>query len=274
MASRLVGIVDVVPIDRIADELYALPPAGFVAARDAHARRAARLGDQALAREIAALRKPTASAWALNSLARETDVLVDLLALGEELRAAEELRGNALRQLGARRRVTLNALARQAEDLARAAGHPLGPEAVRQVRATLVAACADRVLAARIRIGRLVRPVERAAFPPVGPGAVGVRDDLAPRGEQRRERQLAKARGDVDAARSDARRAEASLAEADRLLDERAEHAASLRAELQRAQRAEHAAAVAAERARRRADTARDRLARAQRRVTELRGDA
>ncbi|MFD7656118.1 hypothetical protein ACFV4N_19280 [Actinosynnema sp. NPDC059797] len=270
MTSRLVGIVDVVPIDRIADELYALPPAGFVAARDAHARRAAERGDQALAREIAALRKPTASAWALNSLARESDVLGDLPALGEELLAAEGLRGNALRRLSTRRRVALNALVRRAEDLARAAGHPLGPEAVRQVRATLAAAIADRVLAARIRAGRLVKPVERTAFTPAG-GTV--RDELAPRRARRRERELARACEDVDAAHADVRRAESTLAEANRELDERAEHAAAAHAEFRRAQRAEHEAAVTAERARRRADGARDRLDRARQRVTDLRGD-
>ncbi|GAA1303266.1 hypothetical protein [Saccharothrix xinjiangensis] len=271
MTSRLVGIVDVVPIDRIADELYALPPAGFVAARDAHARRAAELGDQALARAIAALRKPTASAWALNSLAREADVLGDLLALGEELRAAEELRGNALRQLSTRRRVALNTLVRRAEDLARTAGHPLGSEAVRQVRATLGAAVADRVLAARIRAGRLVKPVERAGSAPAG-GAV--RDELAPRRERRRERELAEACEDVDAAHADVRRAEAALAEATRELDERAEQAAAAHAEFRRAQRAEHEAAVTAERARRRASGAQERLDRARRRVADLRGEA
>ncbi|MBY8851954.1 hypothetical protein K7G98_28190, partial [Saccharothrix sp. MB29] len=91
MASTLVGIVDAEPIDQVADELYALPPAEFVAARDAHARLAADRGDKALAKRISALRKPTASAWALNLLAREAPAdLAAAVALGDELRTAQE----------------------------------------------------------------------------------------------------------------------------------------------------------------------------------------
>ncbi|WP_123745634.1 hypothetical protein [Saccharothrix texasensis] len=276
MASTLVGIVDTAPIDRIADELYALPPAEFVAARDAHARLAADRGDKALAKQVTALRKPTSSAWALNLLAREDAAdLAEALALGDELRAAqEELRGSALRQLSARRRAVLSALVRRVEVLAGHAGQPLGPDAVQQVRTTLTAALADAVLGARIRAGRLVKPVEQSGFGPLSETATPVRDDLAPRREQRRERDLARARDDISAAQADVRKADAAVTEAEQTLTEREEHTATLRAELRRAQQGEQEAANRLAKAKRRAETARDKLTGAETRMTELRGDA
>ncbi|MBP2338945.1 hypothetical protein JOF41_005123 [Saccharothrix coeruleofusca] len=276
MSSTLVGIVEPAPIDRIADELYALPPVRFTATRDARAREAAALGDRALAERVAALRKPTRAAWALNLLAREAaDDLAEAAELGGLLRAAqEELRGGALRELGERRRVVLGELVRRAEELAVAAGHPLGPDAVQQVRTTLTSALVDAVLAARIRAGRLVRPVERSGFGPEPTGGAPVRDDLAPRREQRRERSLTRAREDVVAAQDGLRHAESAVTEAEGVLAERQERAAELRAELRRAQRDEHEAATRAERARRRAEVARNKLERARERLSELRGDA
>ncbi|MEU4770092.1 hypothetical protein AB0H12_43420 [Actinosynnema sp. NPDC023794] len=276
MASTLVDIVDTAPIDRIADELYALPPAEFVAARDARARLAADRGDKALAKQVSALRKPTSSAWALNLLAREgADDLAEALALGDELRAAqEELRGGALRQLSARRRAVLSALVRRVELFAVDAGQPLGPDAVQQVRTTLTAALADAVLGARIRAGRLVKPVEQSGFGPLSETATPVRDDLAPRREQRRERQLERAREDIGTARADVRKADAAVTEAEQTLTEREEHTATLRAELRRAQQAEQEAVNRLAKAKRRAETARDKLAGAEARMTELRGDA
>jgi hypothetical protein len=275
MARTLVDIVDTAPIDRIADELYALPPAEFVAARDAHARLAADRGDKALAKQISALRKPTVSAWALNRLARDNaSDLAEAMTLGDELRVAqEELRGGALRQLGARRRAVLNALVRRVELLAVDLGQPLGSDAVQQVRTTLNAALADAVLAARIRAGRLVKPVEQSGFGPLSETATPVRDDLAPRREQRRERELARARDEISAAQADVKKADKTVIEAEQALAEREEHSAALRDELRRAQQAEQEAATQLARARRRADTARDKLAGAEAKMTELRGD-
>ena len=54
-------------LDAIAAELYALPPEEFTEARNARAATA----DRALAASVKALRKPTASAWAVDLLARD-----------------------------------------------------------------------------------------------------------------------------------------------------------------------------------------------------------
>ena len=133
---------------------------------------------------------------------------------------------------------------------------------------------ADAVLGARIRAGRLVKPVEQSGFGPLSETATPVRDDLAPRREQRRERQLARARDEISGARDDVRKADAAVAEAEQALTEREEHTAALQAELRRAQQAEQEASTRLAKAKRRAGTARDKLAGAEERMTELRGDA
>src|SRR3954471_3271554 len=100
-------------LDRIADELYALPPEEFTAARDRAAAQVKADGQAALASQIRALRKPTQGAWALNLLARERpDELGQLLDLGTSLRAAQaSLQGDELRRLSAQRSQVVGALA-------------------------------------------------------------------------------------------------------------------------------------------------------------------
>src|SRR5438552_1770612 len=78
-------------LEQVADELYALAPAAFTAARDEQARRARASGDADLAGTIKKLRRPTVSAWLVNLLAREDGGQVDaLLELGQSLREAHE----------------------------------------------------------------------------------------------------------------------------------------------------------------------------------------
>ena len=76
---------------QVADELYALPPEDFRAARDERAAQARASGDKTLAREITALRRPVVSAWLVNLLARdEPGQMSELLALGDSLRDAQQ----------------------------------------------------------------------------------------------------------------------------------------------------------------------------------------
>ncbi|WP_149038293.1 hypothetical protein [Kitasatospora sp. MBT63] len=68
----------------VEDELYALPVSEFTAARDGAAARARRDGDRELAARLRKLRRPTASAHAVNLLARNhRSELADLLDLGQ-----------------------------------------------------------------------------------------------------------------------------------------------------------------------------------------------
>lgn len=157
MADRLTGI---------AEELYAVPPAAFVAARNA---RATDLGrdDRALADAVRALRKPAPAAWVVNLLARERRAELDaLLELGVAARGAQESLDRAeLTRLGRELRTRVAELAREGLALA---GDAALPAAVRQaVVATLDAGAADPDAAEAIRSGRLVRALQTIGFEPV-----------------------------------------------------------------------------------------------------------
>src|SRR5579864_6426549 len=87
-------------------ELYSSDPAGFVERRGALVARARAAGEASTAKSIAALRRPTRSAWVINRLIRsDPGVPARLVELGDELRAAQgSLDGAAIRELSARRR--------------------------------------------------------------------------------------------------------------------------------------------------------------------------
>jgi len=132
--------------ESVADELYSGDIAGFVAARDTKAREAKAAGDAALAKRIRELRKPTVAAAIVNELARgSSDVLADLLQLGEQWRRAED--GLDVRALIRRRRELVNKALR---------GLPKTSETVaREVEETLEAVVADPDAAREAEAGRL-----------------------------------------------------------------------------------------------------------------------
>jgi hypothetical protein len=149
-------------------ELYASDPDQFVERRAALVAAARAAGQAPAARQIAALRKPTRSAWVVNQLARaEPGVTSELTSLGEQLRAAQEsLDGAAIRELSQRRRELVETLARRAFE---AAGQPQPPAALRdEVTATLGAALADPQVARQLGAGTLVRPARSEGFGPAG----------------------------------------------------------------------------------------------------------
>ena len=139
-------------LDSIADELYALPPEEFVAARDAAVKRT---DDPDLKKTIKSLRRPTASADAVNQVVRDNpDGVEALLALGEQLRTAMAGRSGDVRALSEQRRSLVGDLV--PKDL---------PANVRDdVTATLEAATADPQLGEAVRSARLVKPLRYAGF--------------------------------------------------------------------------------------------------------------
>ena len=146
------------------EELYSADPEEFTQRRGELAAAARSTGQAATARQIAALRKPTRSAWVINQLARtDPDAVSRLAELGEELRAAERSRdGSNLRELSQARRQLIAALVRQA--LA-ASGQQGAPAALREdITATLAAALADPEVAGQIQHGILLRPARRSGF--------------------------------------------------------------------------------------------------------------
>ncbi|MFF8726904.1 hypothetical protein ACF073_10475 [Streptomyces sp. NPDC015171] len=170
-------------LDAVADELYGLRPDEFVAARDRRALAAREAGDQALAKGIGALRRPSLAAWVGNLLVRRRPEEVrPLLVLGEELRRAHrELDGARLRALARRRNEVIGALGRQAAELAAEAGRPVGEDVRREVTETLHAVLADPDAAREWAAGRLVKPLGSAVgFPAADEALLGRRPTPPP----------------------------------------------------------------------------------------------
>jgi len=149
--------------DLLADakaELYGGDPDEFMSRRQEFAAQAREAGETAAARQIAALRKPTRSAWIVNRLVRaDPEVTGRLAALATELRdTGASMDGGRIRELSAARAQLVDELTRQAlDDL------PAPPAAVREeVTATLDAALADPGVAANL--GTLVRAAHWAGF--------------------------------------------------------------------------------------------------------------
>jgi hypothetical protein len=158
MADALAGI---------ADELYAVPPTEFIAARDARVRD--ENGDKELAARIKGLRRPAPGAWVTNLLVRERrEEVEELLELGVALREAQSsLDREAITRLAKERRVVVQSLARAGGQLAADAGHPVATAVLDAVATTLDAGLADPEAAEAIRTGRLLRPLETIGFEPV-----------------------------------------------------------------------------------------------------------
>ena len=155
--------------DEIAAELYLVPPARFVAARDQLVRQARAAGHRDLARELQALRRPTPSAWLINVLTRHQRArLQQLFALGRELRQAQtQLDGDQLRRLPAQREDLIAELLDWARRHAAEAGvHPT-EAALSEVEETLHAGLVDLAAAAAVMSGHLVRPMSHTGFGPL-----------------------------------------------------------------------------------------------------------
>ena len=171
-----------VVLAEVADELYALGPAEFIAARDERARQVRAAGQRDEAAAIKKLARPTASAWLVNQLARAApEQMSGLYELGEALQEAQRtLAGDRLRELSAERRRVIHDLLPTAAELAARAGQPASAAVLGEVRATLEAALAD----AGARRGqvrptdegtRLRRPRRGGPDGGTGPGACAAR---------------------------------------------------------------------------------------------------
>ncbi|PRB41824.1 hypothetical protein CQ020_21885 [Arthrobacter sp. MYb23] len=147
-------------------ELYAVMPRDFTAARTALARQAKDRGDKDLAQQIGSLPKPAAGAWAINMLAvHKPEVIDGVVRFGHSLRAAqEEADAAAFRELGQQRQGQLTSAVHAAKDLAGGLGAPLSAAAAADVEQTLRAAMADTGAAAAVATGRLVRGLSGSGF--------------------------------------------------------------------------------------------------------------
>ncbi|WP_420123988.1 hypothetical protein [Nakamurella sp.] len=160
------------PTAAAVDELYGGDPDDFLARRTDLAARARAAGDAAAAKRIAALRKPTRSAFAINRLARtDPEAVGQLLDLGRDWQtvqaSATAVDARRIRELTRSRR-------RLIDDLTRAAfaaadeSHP-SSAARDEVVSTLTAALSDDSVADEIERGVLVKPARWEGFGLGGP---------------------------------------------------------------------------------------------------------
>jgi len=154
-------------LDEIVRELYVLPPADFVTARNELVRQARSAGSRDVAEHLRRLRRPTRSAWLVNLLASDSRAMQRLSALGRELRDAQTgLARTELRNLAEQRRQLIADLLDRTKAHAAEAGVRLTPTVLSEVEATLQAALVDLAGALTIRNGRLVRPLTHSGFGP------------------------------------------------------------------------------------------------------------
>jgi hypothetical protein len=172
MAGKMSHMTDGDLLSEAVAELYSSDPDEFVERRGALVARAREAGQAPAAKRIAALRKPTRSAWVVNRLVRsDPGVTAELAELGDELRTAQgSLDGAAIRELSQRRRELIDSLVRRAFTVAGVAAPPAGVRD--EVTATLGAALADPEFAGTLAAGALVRAVQAEGFGTVGQPAL------------------------------------------------------------------------------------------------------
>lgn len=162
-------------LDALVDELYALPPAEFVAARSEVVATARGAGAKASASALSALRKPTVTAWLCNQLVRaHRDVVDAAIALGPQLRDATVAGDrDALRSLARRRTALLTELVAHARAIADEHGQAMTAGTQRELESTFTAAAADPAAAEVVLTGRLTTALsfeglgfEQGALPP------------------------------------------------------------------------------------------------------------
>jgi hypothetical protein len=299
LASFTVAYRAAVDADDVADELYALPPEQFIAARNARAQAAKAAGDKETAARIAGLRKPTVLAWLVNLLVRQLpDEIGAFLDLGDALReATATLSGPELRQLSGQRHRLVQALVRQARELARQAGYRTTEDVARGLEETLAAALTDPAVAEQLRVGRLTSGLTATGFPAPSPGSVRARPpvprsgavrsqkpsaaDAAPAqpsgAERRRQQAMVRLERDLREAEKRVEQAEQAQAvtaeafeESQRALAEAEMAVADLRAELDRAEQARDQVKRESQRAQTADARAAAEVERAGQRVTDL----
>jgi hypothetical protein len=237
------------------DELYGLPLEKFVPERNALARSLRSSGERAEGDRVAALRKPSVSAWAVNQVVRTQAAGVrSLFAAGDAVQQAQtDLlggRGDAaeLREAAEAVREGVDSLVDAARGLPRSSGSELSQSVVDRVRETLNAAALDEEARAQVGDGCLVRELAHAglggfAEVPVPSGG------RAPARPRERAAEARKAREAEKSSRRELERAERALEVTEQRRERAAEALREVEEELAAARKRLKAAAQAHEEA-------------------------
>ena len=258
-------------LDDAAADLYQISPEEFVERRKQLVAEARKAGDRELAKQIGQLRRPTRTAWLVNTLAhRQPEQVTELLDLGAQLSDAQRrLAGDDLRRLSAQRRTMIDALARQAVEIGNELGYRAPDGTFQEISQTLQAALGDHDVAVLVQKGTLTQAMVYGGFgsddlaaalaastptssPKTEPGAEPVTPDQDqqpaedPAVAAERDRLRAAAEDAQAAAEEAEQAAERATAQADELAD----RVESLRSELREAEAAERDARTEARSAR------------------------
>jgi hypothetical protein len=153
------------------DDLYGVPLDRFVPERATLVRALRSAGEREQASAVAALRKPSVAAWAVNQLVRTRRAEVDgLLRAGDALREAQAgvLSGGAdardLRSAADQERRAVSDLVDTARGLLSSSGHELSAMTLERVADTLHAAALDDDARGQVSNGRLVRELRHVGL--------------------------------------------------------------------------------------------------------------
>jgi hypothetical protein len=216
-------------------DLYALPLEEFVPTRGELAKKLRKQGQAEQAQELAALRKPSVAAWAVNQLVRtQQREVAALFSAGDALQAAQSqlLAGKgdapALREAVAREREAVEALVGRADGLLSADGHELTQTTLDRVSETLHAAALDADARSQVEEGALqreLRHVGLGAFSavsspasPTGKAAAKAKSESRTNSRSGNDTAAKQAKRQAEQRAKQARAAEAAARRADRAL--------------------------------------------------------
>jgi hypothetical protein len=230
--------------ENAADDLFALPLDGFLAAREALAKELRAAGRAEEAAAVKATRKPTVAAWAVNQLARGNRAgIAELLEAGAAVREAQQGAVSSggrdgLRRAAATRRSVVDRLIREAGSLLERAGHPPTRTVLDRVGDSLMATATDADAAEHVGRGDVTKEfpaaagfgglLEGAPDHPVGPkhrrggGRPNTRTTATGRTRQRRQEadeavaEAERLQGEAGRLERDAKEARARAKEAER----------------------------------------------------------
>jgi hypothetical protein len=232
------------------DDLYGLPLDRFVPGRTALAKELRGAGRREEAAAVAALRKPSVAAWAVNQLVRtQRREIGELFETGDALRGAQDQvlaghgDGGSLRAAVEQERSAVETLTGAANGLLTSEGHELSPTIIDRVSETLHAAALDDDARAQVQDGRLERELRHVGLGMAAPAGTGPAPARAP-ARRSPKQPSGKRAGD----RAAADRAAADRAERERAERERAAARVAEREARRRVERAERGTRAAQER--------------------------
>jgi hypothetical protein len=243
------------------DELFAVPPEKFVAARDAAVAALKERGDKKAAAELKAIKRPTPSAWLVNALVRGAPKEVEAaFEAGDALMKAQGrvLAGASPAEMQTAMKHVRDAIGRamkRARAIAADNERKLTTDLTRRVTHTLRSAALDPRLRELVLAGRLttdpavdeVEPLAEVKVPkriekPAAPAAGSAKRPKGPTAAEKRAAEREKARAELEAKKAAEREArerlKAEVAEAKEAADEAHRALANAEAEERRARAA------------------------------------